>query len=118
MSPGLPSAAPEPERYRGRPLLAILENYILDCIGELPPDRLEGTAALVRRAFGGDGADWRATVRARLELTPSLDENLRTMWKRNQEIAARANAQLHPVQFAKMVADENFAHLIGPPPSG
>jgi hypothetical protein len=31
----LPSAEAEPERYKGRPLLVILENYILDCIGAI-----------------------------------------------------------------------------------
>jgi hypothetical protein len=51
------TADADPERYKGRPLLIILENYILDSAN---------------------------------------------------------HTMLHPVQFAKMVADQNFAHLIDP----
>jgi len=33
--PALPSPRAEPDRYKGRPLLIILENYVLSCIGHL-----------------------------------------------------------------------------------
>ena len=49
----LHSSNVEPERYAVRPLLIILENYILDCIGELPPPRQAGLRAIVQRVFGG-----------------------------------------------------------------
>ncbi len=107
------SADAEPERYEGRPLLIILENYILDCIGALEPERQQQIRAVVERTFGG-GADWKQTVRGVLHLGESLDEQLRRMWQHNQEIARANETMLHPVQFAKMVADQNFAHLIGP----
>jgi hypothetical protein len=109
-----PSANPEPERYRGRPLLVVLENYVLAAIGELPADEHAGVGQAVQRVFGG-GADWMRTVRQQLGLGESLDESLRQMWARNQDLARQQATALHPVQFAKMVADQNFAHLIGPP---
>jgi hypothetical protein len=107
----LPSPYAEPERYKGRPLLILLENYVLDCIGELPEDKQALGRAIVQRAFGG-GDDWRATIRERLQLDPAIDEALRVMWIRNQELAKQHHQELHGVQFAKMVADENFAQLI------
>jgi hypothetical protein len=109
----LPSAETEPERYRGRPLLVVLENYILAAIGELPAERHAGVGTIVQRVFGG-GDDWLQTVREQLQLGDSLDESLRQIWAKNQAIARQNAATLHPVQFAKMVADQNFAELIGP----
>ena len=107
----IPSPYAEPERYKGRPLLILLENYVLDCIGELPPDKQALARSTVQRVFGG-GDDWRATMRERLQLVPTMDEALRGMWARNQELAKQSRQELQPIQFAKMVADQNFAHLI------
>ena len=110
----LPSPEAEPERYRRRPLLVVWENYILAAIGELPTEKQVGIARIVQNAFGG-GPDWMTTVRGRLQLDDGLDADLRGMWDRNQTRAAQGGVALHSVQFAKMVADENFAELIGPP---
>lgn len=104
----------EPERYQGRPLLVVLENYVLDCIGQLEPEKQRLASAVVQRVFGG-GEDWKATVRAKLELGEGLDQHLRELWARNQKVARDAAQDLQPVQFAKMIVDENFASLIGPP---
>lgn len=110
----LPSPEAEPERYRGRPLLIVLENYILAAIGELPADKQAGVAKIVQTVFGG-GPDWMKTVRAQLHLGDGLDATLRGMWERNQATAARNGVPLRPVQFAKIFADQNFVELIGPP---
>jgi hypothetical protein len=107
-----PSVDAEPERYAGRPLLIVLENYVLDCIGELPPEKQALARSVVQRVWAG-GDDWKATVRAQLQLEPSLDEALRGMWSRNQELARQHVQSLHPIQFAKMIVDQNFAQLIG-----
>jgi len=107
----IPSPYAEPERYKGRPLLVILENYVLDCIGELPPDKQALARSTVQRVFGG-GDDWRATMRERLQLAPAIDEGLCVMWIRNQELARQHRQDLHAIQFAKMIVDQNFAHLI------
>ena len=111
-NPPVPSPEAEPERYAGRPLLIVLENYVLDCIGELPEDKQALARSIVQRVWSG-GDDWKATVRGQLHLESSMDEAMRGMWSRNQELARQHNQQLHPIQFAKMVVDQNFAHLIG-----
>ena len=110
----VPNPEAEPERYEGRPLLVILENYVLDSIGALAPDRAAGMTTIVQRVFGG-GADWKKTVREKLELSDTIDAAFRQMWAKNQEIAKNAGRILHPVSFAKMAVDSNFASLIGPP---
>jgi hypothetical protein len=109
----VPSADYEPDRYSGRPLLILLEIYILDCIGVLAADKQDGTRLAVQRVFGG-GEDWKATLRGQLRLDDSLDAQLRSMWNSNQVAAKSQGTVLHPVQFAKMVADTNFADLIDP----
>lgn len=109
----IPSAEAEPERYKGRPLLIILENYILAAIGELAADKHDLAAKIVQSAFGG-GQDWMQTVRQKLELGDSLDESLRRLWVNNQSIAKQNSTTLQPIQFAKMIADQNFANLIDP----
>ena len=113
-SPELPSPHAEPERYQGRPLVIVLENYILDCIGKLPADSSEKLSRLMQEALGG-GTDWKQTIRQMLHLDAALEQELRDLWTKNAEIAQKDGIELHPVQFAKMVVDENFAELIGKP---
>jgi hypothetical protein len=101
-----------PERYAGRPLLIVLENYVLDCIGELAPEKQAIARTVVQRVWGG-GEDWKGTVRQQLKLQPAMDEALRGMWSRNQQIAQEQKVVLAGDEFARMVVDQNFAHLIG-----
>jgi hypothetical protein len=103
----------ETDRYKDRPLLILLENYILSSIGSLAPDKEKSAVSITQCVFGG-GADWRSTLRATLHLGDSLDGSLRQMWATNQEIAKKADVSLSPEDFARMVADQNFAHLITP----
>ena len=112
--PDLPSPHAEPERYQGRPLLVVLENYVLDCIGKLPPGSSDRLTQMMQQVFGG-GPDWKQTLRQTLQLDPSMDEELRKLWTKNEALARAEGIELHPVQFAKMVVDENFAELVGKP---
>jgi hypothetical protein len=105
--------SPDPARYKGRPLLILLENYVLSAIGELAPEKEQLAFSATQRVFGG-GSDWRSTLRSTLELGDSLDDSLRRMWTANQQRAQQAGVTLSPEDFARMVADQNFAHLISP----
>jgi hypothetical protein len=107
----VPSAEAEPARYEGRPLLILLENYVLDLIGEIPANKQQGLREITQKVFGG-GDDWRATMRQTLHLEPAIDENILALWRRNQEIAANAHTNINPIQFAKMIADTNFAPFL------
>src|SRR4051812_3361460 len=70
-------------RYGGRPLLLILDNYILDCLGLLPPDKNANLAVMVKKAFGG-GDDWKKTVRDTIKVHDSIDDSIRTRWSHFQ----------------------------------
>lgn len=103
------------DRYHGRPFLILLENYVLSAIGSLVPDKEVLAAAATQRVCGGSD-DWRSTLRDTLHLGDSLDESLRQMWATNQQRAQQAGLTLSPEDFARMIADQNFAHLIDPSP--
>lgn len=68
--------------------------------------------SVVQRVYGG-GQDWKATLRSTLHLEEALDESLKQMWLRNQDLARQANEKLLPEGFARMVVDQNFSALIG-----
>lgn len=108
-SGSVPTVEADPARYQGRPLLVVLERYVLSCIGE--NDDEANTSAIVQKVWGGS-ASWQETVRSQLQLPETIDEAIRGLWEKNQLIAKQNNTSLHPVQFAKMFVDSNFAHLI------
>jgi hypothetical protein len=101
----------EQARYDGKPLMIIIENYILDTIGKLHPAQLKTTEKIVRSTFGGD-KDWRPTLREALGLSAELDNELINMWENNQKIAEQEGSELTPVFFARMIVDDNFTDLI------
>lgn len=112
--PAVPAYAKVMEgRYAGRPLLILLENYILSTIGHLTPEKEAINASITQRIFGG-GEDWRGTLRGTLRLEATVDEDLCRMWGEQQAAARDAGAAAVPEDFARRVADENFAHLIEP----
>ena len=107
----LPKSTAEPERYVGRPLLMVLESYVLAALGLLSPEQDAVLRSVVKRAYGGDD-DWMATVRGQLDLGPSLDDRLRAMWARNTDAPGDP---LTAFQFAKLMVDTSFALLKVPP---
>ncbi len=105
------SAGSSQDRYAGKPLLILLENYVLDCIGALSPEKQATMQMAVQRVYGGS-PDWKATLRATLRLGEALDDDLRRMWGNNQQIARQTGRTLSPEEFAVMVADTNFGSLL------
>jgi hypothetical protein len=97
-------------RYAGRPLLVLIENYVLSCIGCLTSDKEEKMLKLVQKAYGG-GEDWKRTLRPVLLFEDSIDEDLRQMWESNKQLARASQTQFEPEDFARAVADKNFGHL-------
>lgn len=103
----------EPERYVGKPLLVLLENLVLHSIGALSPEKDALMAKVVQKTYGR-GDSWVETLKRELDLGDSIEANLKQLWDKNQGIARQEAVELHPVQFAKMIADTNFAPLIRP----
>jgi hypothetical protein len=103
----LPTDGPEPDRYRGRPLLILLENYVLAAISVIDPETHRTLTAAVQRVYGG-GDDWWATLRSVLQLPDRFDGDIREMWDKNKDLAHIDGKLITPVQFAKLFVDSNF----------
>jgi hypothetical protein len=98
-------------RYLGKPLLRLLEFYILWAIEGLSlPDQeaLDRLAPRLRALYGGNGP-WHEAVAAAVRMPSDMPQMIRDMWEKNLEIARANNvAPLTPQQFAELFVDENL----------
>jgi hypothetical protein len=97
-------------RYDGKPLLRLLDLYVLWAIGELPPDQedvMNRAAPKLQAQFGG-GGQWQEAVERAVGMEAEAAHDIRGMWARNQEIARAHGLTLTPEEFALMVVDDNF----------
>ncbi len=98
-------------RYAGKPLLRLIECYVLWAIDELPEKE---SAALVsmtpklREIYRSEGS-WQEVIAATLHFGAEMPTRLKALWERNLDIARQNNVELTPQQFEEMVVDENFA---------
>lgn len=68
------------QRYAGRPLLRLLDCYVLALTGHLAPEMEAKVTEFVRRTFAGE-ADWKATLRKEVNLPEDMDERIRALWR-------------------------------------
>jgi hypothetical protein len=97
-------------RYQGKPLLRLLECYVLWAIDGLPEDNqsaLEKMTPKLQDAYGVKGT-WQAILEAVLKLPSNMADLIRDVWSKNCEIARKNNATLEPQQFAEMFVDQNL----------
>lgn len=98
-------------RYDNRPLVMLLDKYVLWSIGALP-DReaatLQAMTPQLGRAFSAQGRTWQEVVAAAMEFPPDMPATFRDMWTRNLDIARQHGETLDPQRFAEMIVDENF----------
>jgi hypothetical protein len=94
------------ERYEGRPLLRLLDCYVLALTEHLDPEMERKVAKLVKTQFGG-GSDWKASLRVGIKLPPDMDERIRELWRRQPP-------GVDPIAFTLVVSDENFRPMIDP----
>lgn len=100
----------DPQRYAGKPLLRLLEYYVLWSIGHLAEEdasRLQAMAPKLTDTFGGDGT-WQGAIATTMELPHNMPELIRQVWARNQQIAAASGVELPTEQFAEMFVDSNL----------
>jgi hypothetical protein len=99
------------DRYADKPLLIVLENYVLSTVAPLSPEKERETLDILQRLYGGR-SDWRSMLRTRFQIPDSMDEHVRQMWVTDQERAERDGITPTIEDFARMIVDQNFAHLI------
>jgi hypothetical protein len=98
-------------RYDGKPLLRLLELYVVWAVGalsEADDARLTQMASKLAQTFGGDGS-WQSAVAASIAMPAEMPDLIRGMWAKNSEIAATNGVELPAQQFAEIFVDNNFA---------
>jgi|SRR5215471_7907669 len=104
------SMAASNPRYQGKPLLRLLECYVLwaiDQLSEEDADALERMTPKLQSIYGAQG-DWQHVLAAAVELPPNMPELIRGLWVKNSEIARKNSVRLTPQRFAEMFVDENL----------
>jgi hypothetical protein len=99
------------ERYAEKPLLRLLELYVLWSIAKLTEEdeaRLRLMAPKLQKTFGGDGT-WRDALATAMHMPGEMPELIRETWEKNLGIAADNDVTLAPQHFAEMFVDSNFA---------
>ena len=97
-------------RYDGKPLLKLLEFYVLKAIGELSREEEELLIAMAPKlqAIYGGGGQWHDAIESAVRMETETPSQIRDMWTRNQEIARANGVKLTPRQFAEIFVDDNF----------
>ena len=98
-------------RYDGKPLLRLLELYILKALDELPAveqETLTRLAPKLQAIYGGNG-QWHEAIEAAVHMPKDMPQLIRDMWAKNLEIAQANNVPaLSAQKFAEMFVDENL----------
>lgn len=103
------------ERHQEKPIMLIVESYILDTLGHLGKKQRQHTQSIVHKALGQDSPKnhtWREILKGTLGLSSEFDDEIRSLWEKNKAIAAEEGLELTPEFFAQMIADDNFSHLL------
>jgi hypothetical protein len=97
-------------RYAGKPLLRLLEGYVLRAIGALSPgdeERLRSMEPQLGRVYGRVGT-WMEIIASEMELPANMPELIAETWRRNQNVAKANGLELTAQQFAEMFVDQNL----------
>lgn len=100
------------DRYEGKPLLRVLDAYVLDAMGVLDDgSRAQMTAMQPKlaTALGVDASTWQGVVEAALEIPPDSAPALRGIWESTEAQAAAEGVDVDPIAFAHELVDARFA---------
>lgn len=97
-------------RYQGKPLLRLLECYVLSAIGKLQAadeQNLANMTPKLQEVYGAQG-NWREIIAQVMQFPANMDSEIQRMWVHNQNLAAQNGEELLAEDFARLVADDNF----------
>lgn len=98
-------------RYQGKPLLRVLECYVLWSLDELSDSdkkSLDLMEPKLQEVYGKSGS-WVEIISSVMELPENMPDLIRDMWGKNQAIAKVNNSTLTAEQFAQVFVDQNFS---------
>jgi len=98
------------QRYAGKPLLRLLECYVLWAADELPAEeesKLQAMTPKLREVYKRQGS-WQEIVAGEMEFPPDLPQHIRSLWIENSQRAQNSSVELPAEDFARMFVDQNF----------
>ena len=102
------------DRYENKPLLRLLDCYLLDLIGELGEEQMQTLVSLepmLQRAFKTPGT-WRQQVEEQMGFQPTVPEKVRDFWNGYISAARSQGLPAKPIDFVVSFVDQNFPHLV------
>lgn len=97
-------------RYDGKPLVRLMECYVLNAIEQLNDSDLANLKKLepkLREVYSVDG-DWENIVETVMRIHSDIKLKIKNIWEKNSNIAEKNNDVLEPQRFAEMFVDANF----------
>jgi hypothetical protein len=105
--------SPVPDRYKDRPLLRLLDCYVLDVIGELPQEQrqtLERLEPRLHEVFGSAGS-WRDIVEEQMGFVPAVTLGIETLWAAFQQNEGRLGKKNLAGEFVREFVAQNFPEV-------
>jgi hypothetical protein len=99
------------DRYAGKPLLRLLECYVLRAIGHLDAQQEETLRCMepkLRLIYKNQGS-WVEIVSSQMNLPRTLPEQIKDIWEKGLSQARRLGLSIDPNEFAVKFVDENFS---------
>ncbi|MBN2972419.1 hypothetical protein JW805_10365 [Roseomonas aeriglobus] len=98
-------------RHEGKPLLRLLDGYVMDAIGHLDPVEASALQAMepqLRREWGGTG-DWRALCAAQMRFPDGMAGAIREVWEKGRaRFLASEGYEPSAEQFTRSFVDSKF----------
>ncbi|MCP3925714.1 MAG: hypothetical protein GY714_24360 [Desulfobacterales bacterium] len=98
------------ERYQNKPLLKLLECYILFSIGEILKDekiKMDEMTPKLRQLYNLEG-EWNEIIEKIMDFPSDMPKQILDVWEKNCNLAELNDEEINPQDFAEMFADQNF----------
>jgi hypothetical protein len=98
-------------RHEGKPLLRVLECYVLWSIGELRAKDvrlLKEMTPKLQKVYRTTGT-WQDVIAVAMELPPNMPAVIRAVWSESKQPSRCSANELTPQRFAEMFVDQNLA---------
>ena len=100
-------------RYTGKPLLRLVDSYVLDAIGHLPAEvdaKMTEMEPQFHATFGTTGT-WRQIVAGQMRFPEGLPGAIREVWDKGRaRFLAEAGYEPDPAEFVRGFVDSKFPH--------
>ena len=102
---------PNESRYQNKPMLRLLDAYVLDAIGlldKLSLSACEAISSRLKSALGVDAETWQEVVELSMDIPTTSRDELRTLWASEVDRASTVGEVPNALTFARNLVDINF----------